>query len=207
MKKAEEYRAHAEECRQLAARGDARARDQLLKMAETWESLAMAHETNLARQERIKALEAEAPSLGDQPKKRPLALQKLSAASLAIRDANYLPLQLDGIFSCSIGVLAAVASARLLLLAKGEAGIYVAVYIATRGRRHAFLIRSIGAVARNAPAPALDAVRIITSGSLWAKSRAGSDDSSRKYCECGFIHIGLLMPCRTNSLASGRFLK
>jgi hypothetical protein len=34
MKKAEEYRAHAEECRQLAARGDGRAREQLLKMAE-----------------------------------------------------------------------------------------------------------------------------------------------------------------------------
>jgi hypothetical protein len=59
MKKAEEYRAHAEDCRQLAARGDARARAQLLKMAETWESLAMDREANIARQERIKALEAD----------------------------------------------------------------------------------------------------------------------------------------------------
>jgi hypothetical protein len=72
MKKAEEYRAHAIECRQLAARGDERARDQLSKMAETWESLAMDREKNIARQERIKALEADPPSLSDQPKKEDL---------------------------------------------------------------------------------------------------------------------------------------
>jgi hypothetical protein len=60
MKKAEEYRAHAEECRQLATRGDAKGREQLLKMAETWESLAKDREEDIARQERIKALEARA---------------------------------------------------------------------------------------------------------------------------------------------------
>jgi hypothetical protein len=41
LKKASEYRQHAEECRTLAkgmAEGD--AREQLLKMAETWERLA-----------------------------------------------------------------------------------------------------------------------------------------------------------------------
>jgi hypothetical protein len=41
MKKASEYRQHAQECRALAARmerGD--ARDQLLRMAATWEELA-----------------------------------------------------------------------------------------------------------------------------------------------------------------------
>ena len=69
MKKAEEYRAHAEECRQLAARGDAGAREQLLKMAETWESLAVDREADIARQERIKVLETELSSSGDQPKK------------------------------------------------------------------------------------------------------------------------------------------
>jgi hypothetical protein len=69
MKKAEEYRAHAEECRQLATRGDAAAREQLLKMAETWESLALGREADIARQKRIKALEAGRPSVGYPPKK------------------------------------------------------------------------------------------------------------------------------------------
>ena len=41
MKKASEYRKHAEECRQLAARMDVgEHRDQLLEMAATWERLA-----------------------------------------------------------------------------------------------------------------------------------------------------------------------
>ena len=45
MKKASEYRQHAAECRALAAQmqeGD--QRDQLMKMAETWESLAQDRE-------------------------------------------------------------------------------------------------------------------------------------------------------------------
>lgn len=57
MKKAEEYRAHATECRALAARGDDKAREQLLQMAATWDSLAKDREKQLARQERIRALE------------------------------------------------------------------------------------------------------------------------------------------------------
>ncbi len=41
MKKASEYRQHADECRQLAARMDVgEHRDQLLEMAGTWERLA-----------------------------------------------------------------------------------------------------------------------------------------------------------------------
>lgn len=41
MKKASEYRAHAEECRSLAAKMDlGDARDQLLTMARHWEQLA-----------------------------------------------------------------------------------------------------------------------------------------------------------------------
>lgn len=58
MKKAEEYRAHAEECRKLASRGEQKAREHLLKMAETWESLAVNREKDIARQERLKHLEA-----------------------------------------------------------------------------------------------------------------------------------------------------
>jgi len=57
MKKTEEYRAHAEECRALATRGDAAAREQLMKMAETWESLAIDREKQIARQQRINELE------------------------------------------------------------------------------------------------------------------------------------------------------
>ena len=41
MKKASEYRLHAEECRQLARQmPDGPHRDQLLEMAKTWENLA-----------------------------------------------------------------------------------------------------------------------------------------------------------------------
>lgn len=40
MKKASEYREHADECRKLAASMDGEHRDQLLKMAENWEQLA-----------------------------------------------------------------------------------------------------------------------------------------------------------------------
>ena len=41
MKKASEYRLHAEECRQLAARMQVgEHRDQLLEMASNWEAMA-----------------------------------------------------------------------------------------------------------------------------------------------------------------------
>jgi hypothetical protein len=41
MKRASEYRQHAEECRALAGRMEGgEARDQLLRMAATWEELA-----------------------------------------------------------------------------------------------------------------------------------------------------------------------
>jgi len=41
MKKASEYRQHADECRQLASRMDVgEHRDQLLQMAATWDKLA-----------------------------------------------------------------------------------------------------------------------------------------------------------------------
>ncbi len=55
-------RAHAEECRQLAARAGVKARDQLLKMAETWDSLADDREKQLARMEHIKQLDGNAGS-------------------------------------------------------------------------------------------------------------------------------------------------
>ena len=58
MSKVEEYRRHAEECRQLATTStNEEARTQLLQMAETWEGLARQREEQIARQERITALE------------------------------------------------------------------------------------------------------------------------------------------------------
>ena len=59
MKKASEYRVHAEECRALArgmAAGDRRA--QLLEMAATWEKLA-AERSELIRRHPELALEGE----------------------------------------------------------------------------------------------------------------------------------------------------
>jgi hypothetical protein len=40
MKKASEYREHAQQCRELAKRMPGAQRDQLLEMAVTWEKLA-----------------------------------------------------------------------------------------------------------------------------------------------------------------------
>ena len=59
MRKVEEYRRHAEECRQLAGKSsNEETRTQLLQMAETWEGLAHDRGEQIARQERITALEA-----------------------------------------------------------------------------------------------------------------------------------------------------
>ena len=45
MKKAEEYRAHAEECRRLANQTrDQNEKQQILKVAEVWEDLARTRE-------------------------------------------------------------------------------------------------------------------------------------------------------------------
>jgi hypothetical protein len=41
MKKASEYREHAEECRALAKHMQGEQRDQLLEMARTWDQLAI----------------------------------------------------------------------------------------------------------------------------------------------------------------------
>lgn len=58
MRKAEEYKKHADECRQLAAAASNEdSRHQLLEMAETWESLARDRLDQLARQKRISELE------------------------------------------------------------------------------------------------------------------------------------------------------
>jgi hypothetical protein len=60
MKKASEYRQHAEECR-ILARGMDRGvhRDQLLEMAETWERLAAERSELVARHPEL-ALHGEA---------------------------------------------------------------------------------------------------------------------------------------------------
>ena len=57
MKKASDYRRHAEECRALAESAALpEHRDQLLQMAGTWDMLAKQREAELARQRRIAAL-------------------------------------------------------------------------------------------------------------------------------------------------------
>ena len=59
MKKASEYRIHAEECRKLAGSSqDSQQKATLLRMADTWEGLAKDRENFIARKERIAALEA-----------------------------------------------------------------------------------------------------------------------------------------------------
>ena len=51
MKKASEYRQHAEECRALARNmTDDAQRDQLVRMAETWDRLAAEREDKPPRQ-------------------------------------------------------------------------------------------------------------------------------------------------------------
>jgi hypothetical protein len=57
VKKASEYRHHAAECREMATKASQFQREQLLKMAETWEGLAKDREQQLARQERLKVLD------------------------------------------------------------------------------------------------------------------------------------------------------
>ena len=58
MHKASQYKAHAEECRRLATgTSNPEHRAALLKMAETWESLAQQRVERLERQARIAALE------------------------------------------------------------------------------------------------------------------------------------------------------
>ena len=54
MKKAAEYRLHAKDCRELAAKtSKPDQRDQLLRMAETWESLALDRELFLHRHPKL----------------------------------------------------------------------------------------------------------------------------------------------------------
>ncbi|MET0273673.1 MAG: hypothetical protein ABW360_11845 [Phenylobacterium sp.] len=59
MKKASEYRAHAEECRHLAATMDGAQRSQLLEMAATWDKLAL-ERSDLVRRHPELALDGEA---------------------------------------------------------------------------------------------------------------------------------------------------
>ena len=57
MKKVEDYRAHAAECRALARNtSNEEQREGLLKMAETWEGLAQDRLAQTARDKRIDAL-------------------------------------------------------------------------------------------------------------------------------------------------------
>jgi hypothetical protein len=59
MKKAIEYRQHADTCRQMAGGANSSEhRQMLLKMAVTWDSLAADREAHIARQERLALLES-----------------------------------------------------------------------------------------------------------------------------------------------------
>jgi hypothetical protein len=58
MKKASEYRQHAEECRALAKGIQGEQRDQLLEMAVTWEKLA-AERSDLVRRHPDLGMEGE----------------------------------------------------------------------------------------------------------------------------------------------------
>jgi hypothetical protein len=67
VKKASEYRLHAEECRQLAARMDVGAqRNQLLEMAATWDKLA-AERSELVRNHPELAIDGEREEEADEP--------------------------------------------------------------------------------------------------------------------------------------------
>jgi hypothetical protein len=67
MKKASEYRRHAEECRVLAKGTQGEHRDQLLEMAETWERLA-AERSELVRKHPDLAMEGEHAEEVSKPK-------------------------------------------------------------------------------------------------------------------------------------------
>jgi hypothetical protein len=54
MRKVEEYRRHAEDCRKLAGSvSTEEAKQQLLQMAETWDALAKNREEQIARGHRV----------------------------------------------------------------------------------------------------------------------------------------------------------
>jgi hypothetical protein len=54
MRKAEDYRKHAEQCRAMARNiMHEVTRQALIEMAETWESLASDHKARIAQQQRI----------------------------------------------------------------------------------------------------------------------------------------------------------
>jgi hypothetical protein len=77
MKKAEEYRQNAAECRLLASRlRSPEDRAMLNAMAETWESLAVDRAAHVARQERLAALD-----VAGNPGEASIPVDKLNAAN------------------------------------------------------------------------------------------------------------------------------
>lgn len=75
MRKIEDYRKHAEECRVMAGRAASeREREMLLDMAKTWESLAHDREEQkkrLVRMERLDQIGGTANGDGDKPPDTP----------------------------------------------------------------------------------------------------------------------------------------
>ncbi len=68
MKKASEYRQHAEECRALARQVHGEQRDQLLEMARTWDKLAD-ERSDLVRRHPELAMTGESDEEGDRGRK------------------------------------------------------------------------------------------------------------------------------------------
>ena len=58
MKKASEYRKHADECRQMMTAATGEQREMLEEMAKTWDGLADDREPRVTQKERIAELEA-----------------------------------------------------------------------------------------------------------------------------------------------------
>jgi hypothetical protein len=61
MQKVKDYRKHAQECRDLAARaGNEADRQMLLDMAATWETMAVGRAQQLQRKRRLRGLDVSA---------------------------------------------------------------------------------------------------------------------------------------------------
>jgi hypothetical protein len=80
VRKVEEYREHASECRTMANRSrSAEEKAMLTTMANTWDSLAKEREAHIARQKRLAALEGKT---GDQEKTATsIPIDKLNASN------------------------------------------------------------------------------------------------------------------------------
>jgi hypothetical protein len=81
MQKVEDYRRHAEECRDLADRSRSpEEREMLLNMAHTWENLATNRLSQFAQQRRVKNIAA-GPAGDDQMNGASIPVDRLNASN------------------------------------------------------------------------------------------------------------------------------